>query len=208
MAASDPWPFIHAERKALAADLGPIPDAQWDTESLCAGWTVRDVLAHMTAAARLTPPKFFGSLIGSGFSFERVQAKGIAANRGSTPAQTLENFVEIVESKRRPPGPVDTMLNETIVHAADIRRPLGIAHDIPPEWATRGADFFRGSNLIIGGKKRAAGLTFKATDTDWSAGSGPEVEGPAVSILLAISGRAAGLDDLKGEGVEALRSRM
>jgi uncharacterized protein (TIGR03083 family) len=208
MAATDPMPFIHGERKALAADLGPLTDAQWDTPSLCAGWTVRDVLAHMTAAAKLSPPKFFGSMIGSGFSFDRVQNKGIAANRGATTAQTLENFVSILDSKKRPPGPVDTMLNETIVHSSDIRRALGIAHEFPPEWVTRGADFFRGSNLIIGGKKRSAGLTFNATDSDWSAGSGPEVTGPAIDILLAISGRPAGLENLSGEGLETLKSRI
>jgi hypothetical protein len=61
---------------------------------------------------------------------------------------------------------------------------------------------------VIGGKKRVAGLTLRATDTDWSAGEGPEVRGPAIAILLAISGRAAGLDDLAGEGVETLRPRM
>jgi uncharacterized protein (TIGR03083 family) len=99
------------------------------------------------------------------------------------------------------------MLAETIVHSEDIRRPLGIAHEYDPEWVTRAADFYRGSNLIIGGKKRAAGLTFRATDTDWTSGSGPEVSGPAISLLLAISGRQSALDDLSGDGVETLRSR-
>jgi uncharacterized protein (TIGR03083 family) len=208
MATSDPWPFIHSERKALAADLGSVSDKQWSTPSLCDGWSVRDVLAHMTAAAKITPPKFFGSLIASGFRFEGVQNKGIAAERGADGAETLARFTEVVDSTRKPPGPVDTALNEVIVHAEDIRRPLGIAHDYPSEWVTRGADFYRGSNLIIGGKKRAAGLTFRATDADWSAGSGPEVAGPAVSILLAIGGRKESLADLSGGGVETLKSRM
>jgi uncharacterized protein (TIGR03083 family) len=207
MAKQDPWPFIHSERKALAAELDGLTEQQWDTPSLCAGWSVRDVLAHMTAAAKITPPKFFGSLIASGFRFEGVQAKGIAAERGASGAETRARFGEVLTSTRKPPGPVDTALNEVIVHAEDIRRPLGIKHDYPSEWVTRGADFYRGSNLIIGAKKRSAGLTLKATDADWSAGSGPEVAGPALSILLAISGRPAALDDLSGDGVETLRSR-
>jgi uncharacterized protein (TIGR03083 family) len=162
----------------------------------------------MTAAAKITPPKFFGSFIASGFQFEGVQRKGIAAERGTDGADTLRRFTEVIDSTKKPPGPVDTALNEVIVHSHDIRRPLGIAHEYPSEWVTRGADFYRGSNLIIGGKKRAGGLTFRATDADWSAGSGPEVAGPAASLLLAIGGRKAALDDLSGEGLEILRSRM
>jgi len=50
----DTWPTIHAERRALAADLRTVTGDQWDTPSLCSKWTVRDVLAHMTSAATLT----------------------------------------------------------------------------------------------------------------------------------------------------------
>ena len=68
-------------------------------------------------------------------------------------------------------------------------------------------EFYAGSNVLIGGKRRVAGLTLRATDTDWSHGSGPLVEGPAVSLMLATTGRRAALEDLRGPGVETLRSR-
>jgi hypothetical protein len=68
--------------------------------------------------------------------------------------------------------------------------------------------FYRGSNLLIGGKKRAAGLTLRATDADWSAGSGPEVTGPVVSLMMAIVGRQAAVDELSGDGVATLRQRF
>jgi uncharacterized protein (TIGR03083 family) len=208
MARPSPWPTIHAERKALASDLEGLTDEQWSTPSLCGGWSVRQVLAHMTATASMSPPKFFAKLIGSGFRFNAMVDKGIAANCEGTPADTLARFKARIDSRGAPPGPVDTWLGETIVHAEDIRRPLGISHAYPVDAATRVADFYRRSNLIIGGKRRVAGLTLRASDADWSAGSGPEVVGPAASIVLAISGRSAGLDDLSGEGVETLRQRM
>ncbi|MGI8675305.1 MAG: maleylpyruvate isomerase family mycothiol-dependent enzyme, partial [Nocardioidaceae bacterium] len=107
-----------------------------------------------------------------------------------------------------PPGPSDTMLGETIVHAEDIRRPLGIAHAYPVDAVTRVADFYASSNLMIGGKKRIAGLRLRADDADWSHGEGPEVSGPALSLLMAISGRKAVLTDLSGPGVDTLRSRI
>ena len=205
--ASDVWPTIHAERKALAADLDGLTATDWDTESLCDGWTVRDVVAHMTAAAQLNGPKFFGRLIGSGFSFEKVQAKGIAAQRGASPADTLANFKAQIDSTGRPPGPIDTMLGETIVHSEDIRRPLGVQHTYPTDAVVRVAGFLKGSNLIIGTKKRIAGLQLQATDVEWSTGDGPTVEGQILDLLMAMTGRKAALDSLTGDGVATLRSR-
>jgi uncharacterized protein (TIGR03083 family) len=201
------WPVVHSERKALATDLAAIGAEQWAAPSLCSGWTVRDVLAHMTAAAKITPPSFFGTMLASGFSFQAVQQKGIAAERGSSAAETLARFGAVANSVKHPPGPVDTMLGETIVHAEDIRQALGIEHEYPLEAVMRVADFYKGSNMIIGSKRRIAGLALRATDTDWSHGSGPEVAGPILSLVMAMTGRKAAAGGLSGDGVAALRSR-
>ena len=69
------------------------------------------------------------------------------------------------------------------------------------------ADFYKGSNLLIGSKNRIDGLTLRATDADWSHGTGPEVSGPILSLVMAMTGRKAADDDLTGDGVAALRSR-
>jgi uncharacterized protein (TIGR03083 family) len=203
----DIWPVIHAERKALATDLRTLSNADWATRSMCERWTVRDVLAHMTSAATLTPPAFFGKLAGSGFSFDKVQEKGVAANLGGSPGDTLAGFESVLTSVKHPPGPADTWLGETIVHSEDIRRPLGIKRAYPAEAVVRVADFYKGSNLLIGSKRRIAGLGLRATDTDWTHGSGPEVSGPVLSLVLAMTGRKAALEDLEGDGVAALRTR-
>jgi uncharacterized protein (TIGR03083 family) len=207
MASANVWPTIHAERKALAAELEGLSDAQWNTPSLCDGWTTRDVLAHMTATAKITAGSFFPKLLTSGFSFEKVQSKGIAEELGSNGADTLTRFKAAQDRTSHPPGPVDTLLGETLIHGEDIRRPLGLAHAYPMSALVESANFFKGSNLIIGTKKRIAGLSLKATDTDWSIGSGPEVSGPMLSLLMAMTGRKAVLADLSGEGVATLKSR-
>jgi uncharacterized protein (TIGR03083 family) len=204
---TDIWPAIHTERKALAADLGALAVDQWSTTSLCSTWSVRDVLAHMTATAKITPPTFFTKMLASGFSFSRMQARDITSESGASPADTLGRFEAVVTSVKHPPGPTETMLGETIIHAEDIRRPLGIRHDYPTDAVVRVADFFKGSNLIIGAKRRIAGLTLRATDTDWSHGSGPEVSGPVTALVMAMTGRQAVLDDLTGDGVDTLRQR-
>ena len=204
---TDTWPAIHAERKALAADLRARSDEDWATPSLCGDWTVRDVLAHMTSAANSTPPAFFGKLVASGFSFDKLQEKGVAAHRGATPADTLAGFEAVVTSVKHPPGPAPTWLGEVIVHSEDIRRPLGVTHAYPADAVVQVAEFYQGSNLLIGAKRRIEGLSLRATDADWSHGTGPEVAGPILSLVLAMTGRRQAIDDLTGDGVPALRAR-
>jgi uncharacterized protein (TIGR03083 family) len=209
MAGIDIWPVVHDERAALAADLtsASLGEDRWAQPSQCEGWTVRDVLAHMTATAKMTPGKFFPKMIGSGFNFDKVQEKGIAAERGASGADTLSRFQAVVGSEKKPPGPKDTVLGETIVHAEDIRRSLGLQRAYPGDALVEVADFYKNSNLIIGTKRRIDGLALRATDTDWSHGAGPEVSGPMLPLLLAMAGRKGALDELSGDGVEALRGR-
>ena len=207
MATLDVWGVVHPERSALADELSELSEQQWSTPSLCSGWTVRDVVAHMAATASITPLSFFPTLIGSGFKFERVQAKGIAEQRGADAADTLAHFRAIVTSTKRPPGPKDTILGETILHCEDVRRPLGLAHSYAPNAVVEVADFYKGSNLILGTKRRIEGLSLRATDSSWSHGSGPEVTGPMLPLLLAMTGRKAALDELSGEGLDTLRAR-
>ena len=207
MATSDPWPIIHAERRALLADLEPLTGEQWATPSMCAGWSVRDVLGHMIATAKMTPSRFFAGLVGAGFRFTTMANKDIARETSGTPADTLARFRDQLSATSHPPGPVTAMVGEAVVHGEDIRRPLGISRSYPVDVLRTVADFYKGSNLLLGSKKRIAGLTLRATDADWSTGSGPEVSGPLLSLVLVIAGRRAALDDLAGPGLATLRSR-
>lgn len=207
MAASSPWPLIHGERKALLADLQGLTDQQWDTPSWCGAWTVRQVLGHMTATAKMTPLAFFPRLIGSGFRFNAMSDKDATKESAGSPADALARFAAVVDNTTHPPGPVDSMVGESVVHPEDIRGPLGIRHTYPTEMLVRVADFYKSSNLLIGGKRRIAGLTLRATDADWVTGSGPEVSGPMLSLVLALTGRRAALSDLSGAGLATLQSR-
>lgn len=203
----DLWTVVHGERKALAADLKSLDESQWAVTSLCTDWTVRDAVAHMTATAKITPAAFFPKMLMSGFSLPRLQTKDISVERGTSTADTLARFVAVETSVKHPPGPVDSWLGETIVHSEDIRRPLGIHHDYPVEAVVQVADFYKNSNLIIGTKRRIDGLSLRATDTDWSHGTGPEVSGPMLALLMAMTGRKAAASQLSGEGVATLQAR-
>ena len=203
----DIWPVIHDQRTALAADLKGRSGEEWATPSLCGQWTVRDVLAHMTSAASLTPPAFFAKMIGSGFSFDKVQASGVAANRGSSPADTMTRFEAVLTSVKHPPGPADTWLGETIVHAEDIRRPLALRRDYPITTLTAAATYYQGSDLVIPARKRIAGLRLDASDGPFAAGAGPSVSGRTLALIMAMAGREAFCAELDGDGVATLRAR-
>jgi uncharacterized protein (TIGR03083 family) len=205
---SSPWPLIHAERAALVADLESLDEAGWATASLCPGWSVRDVLAHMTATAKTTPPKFFAKFAASGFRFNAMAAKDISREEAGTPEQGLDVFRGLTDATDHPPGPVEAMLGEAVIHSEDIRRPLGIKRDYPTVALIRVADFFKRSNLLIGAKRRISGVSLKATDAEWSTGVGPEVTGPMLSLVMAMTGRGAALDDLSGDGLGSLRGRF
>jgi uncharacterized protein (TIGR03083 family) len=199
--------LIHAERAALLADLADLPDDRWSTRSLCPDWTVHQVLGHMTATARMTPGRFVSHMAGAGFRFHTMSAKDVAAETAAGPKATLAAFRSLQGATTSPPGPTEAMLGEVVIHSQDIRRPLGITRQYPAESVVRVLDFFQGSNLLIGSKSRIDGVTLRATDADWAHGSGPEAAGPLISLAMAMTGRSAGLDDLRGPGVDTMRGR-
>ncbi|MEO6503229.1 MAG: maleylpyruvate isomerase family mycothiol-dependent enzyme [Jatrophihabitantaceae bacterium] len=201
------WPTIHAERRALADDLAGLSAQQWQTPSLSSGWSVHDVLAHLLAAAKMTPLKFIPGLAAVGFDFHKYMAKLVAAEGAGGPQATLAAFRAVQLRTSSPPAPPTTWLGEAFVHGEDIRRPLGIAHSYPLPAVTRVITYYSKLNALLGAKRRIAGLTLKATDTDFCLGSGPVVEGRAISLLMITAGRRTVLDELSGPGVRVLQER-
>jgi len=201
------WSLVHAERAALAADLGHLAGARWATPSLCDGLTVRQVLAHMTAGASLNPVRWMAGVIRCRFDFDRQVAVRLAEQMGADGAETLARFRRVVTSTTKPPVPVLAMLGETVVHGADIRRPLGIAHDRPVPTLTAVADYYQRSDLPVLSRKRVDGLRLAATDGPFAAGAGPLVSGTTLALVMAMAGRVSYYDELDGDGVPVLRER-
>lgn len=204
----DTWQMIRDERASLVGALAALPDENWGKPSLCAGWTVRDVVGHMTATAHMTPPKFFRKMAASGFDFQRMTRREIAAHTGDLGnKEMVERLRARIDARTAPPGPAPSWLGETIVHGEDIFRALGRYRDHPVRHVVAVADFYQGSNLLIGTKRRIDGVTLRAIDADWRHGSGPEASGPMIALVMAMTGRKVALDDLTGEGVAVLRER-
>lgn len=201
------WKVVHQERQMLAGELACLSEQQWNTASLCGRWNVHDVVAHLTGSAKTTRRSFWISLTHSGFNFDRATAREVATERAATPTETLERFKATITSTDTPPGPFITRLVEIVVHGEDIRRPLGMTRPAQSPKLEDAVGYFVRDQLS-GGKKRLADLELTATDEGFTIGSGETVRGPALSLLMAASGRPAGLRDLQGNGLAVLKGRM
>jgi uncharacterized protein (TIGR03083 family) len=203
------WPMVHAERAALIDFLDTIGEAQWEVPSLCDGWTVHDVLAHLVDTAKMTRLRFVGRLVSARFDFDHDNARGVARERGATPQESLQRFRDVAHRTSTPPAPLDTRLVEAVVHGEDIRRPLGASHAYAAAAVERALRLqARTTTSFGGGKQRVAGLSLVPDDAGFTIGDGPAVTGTAVSLLLAASGRSVALADLDGPGAPELARRF
>jgi uncharacterized protein (TIGR03083 family) len=199
------WAVVHEERDALIRDLQALNPHQWTTPSLCPGWDVHAVLAHLVDDAKTTRMRFVGRLIAAGFDFDRVNALGIARERSADPTQTLADFQRARSRTTSAPAPLATRWVEIFVHGEDIRRPLGIDHQYPVAEVAAALRYQAKTSVKLGGgKERLDGLRLIATDTVFDDGVGKEVRGAAIALLLAVSGRPVNAGELTGPGALSL----
>lgn len=205
---NDVWPLVHAERRALVDDLEGLDEAQWTQPSLCAGWSVHDVVAHLVDVALTTRLGFAVDMARARFDFDRQNINGLERARGATPGETLERLRGVVTRTSGPPAPMDTRIVEEVVHGEDIRRVVGLTRRYPDEAVVRALQQQTRMPASFGGAKElVARVRLRATDLDLSIGEGPEINGPALALLLAVTGRRVALDELDGPGVATLAAK-
>jgi uncharacterized protein (TIGR03083 family) len=200
------WSVVHDERAALADDLAGPDEGQWARQSLCGQWVVEEVVAHLTAAASIGTLRWFASVLGARFDLDLRSERRLAEYRGATPAEILERFRQVLTSTTAASGHTAAWLGEVIVHAQDIRRPLGIPRTPSVEAATEVGRCYAGRDFTVASRSAIEGLRLEATDGPFAAGSGPLVRGTTVALNVAMASRRD-CDDLTSLGVTALRSR-
>jgi uncharacterized protein (TIGR03083 family) len=204
---TDIWPLIHAERAALADDLATLSDQQWKHTTLATEWTVEEVVAHLAAAATTGRWAWLKSIVGAGFNPAVHNNRRLAEHLGATPAETLANFREVIGSTTAPTNNLAAWLGEVVIHGEDIREPLGLRRAYPPEVLVVLLEFYESSNFTVPSKARARGLTLVATDLDRWVGSGPEVRGTALDLIMAMAGRPVPVERLSGPGAPDFDAR-
>jgi uncharacterized protein (TIGR03083 family) len=199
------WRVITESRLGLAALLERLTEAEWETPSLCAGWRVRDVAAHVAMAPQVPG---IASMIADGVrargSFHRLNHDVAVRHAGSRSPADLVTELRAHAASRRLPAVTNyrNILFDVLVHAQDIAIPLGHDLAMPREAAVAGATRVWTMGWPFSARRRLGGLRLVATDADWSVGQGAEVRGPIDALLLLLTGRAAAASRrLTGPGV-------
>jgi uncharacterized protein (TIGR03083 family) len=202
------WRAIDAERAGVADLLDDLTPSDWETPSLCAGWRVRDVAAHLTLAETGVRTAVV-DLIRARGSFDQM-VHDTAVRRAALPtAEFAPRLRAMAGSRRTAPllTPLEPLL-DVLIHGQDIARPLGRSRPMPLAATTASATRVWQLGRPFFARRRLRGIRLTATDADWSRGDGPLVEGPISALLLLLSGRSAALPELGGEGLAELTARQ
>lgn len=207
--------MIRTERLALIDFLETLGPDDWAVPSLCAGWSVQDVAAHLASASAIGVGELLAVSARAGLRPNRVNVENARRWSARGPRVIIDQLRRNAEEGRRPLGTTKMMtLADSLCHADDIRYPLGRTAPLAPEPFALVADLLAGQRwpltLMVGGQARTVvkGLRLVADDLDWTHGDGPEVHGAAESWLRMLAGRRVADDELTGPGAATLYARM
>ena len=204
------WRVITDQRLGLARLLEGLSDDEWEQPSLCAGWRVRDVAAHVSLVALPpSPGTLLVDLIRAYGSFHQLNTNASLRRAERAPEQLSADLRDHAGSRNVPiVSDQRNVLFDILVHAQDIAIPLGVDLPMPVDAAAAGATRVWSMGWPFWARRRLGGLRLIATDTDWSAGAGAELRGPIRMLLLLLTGRTTtALPHLSGPGANMISER-
>ena len=186
----DLMPTISAERRAFADVLEGLAEADWNAPSLCSGWRVREVVAHMTMPFRYSAPRFLAELARSRGNFARM-ADRVARRDAQAPIGTLlDGWRTNVGHPWKPPGGGAVgALTHDVVHGLDITVPLGIEHPVSEQALRVVLDNATTPMSLKHFDRDLTGVRLEADDLDWAFGDGDPVHGRACHLLMVLMDR-------------------
>ncbi|WP_051022279.1 maleylpyruvate isomerase family mycothiol-dependent enzyme [Nocardia pneumoniae] len=205
MTTDEMWRAVATERASLVELLETLSENDWNHASLCEGWRVRDVVAHIVLSARPSIAWILVNVIRARGNLDRaIRDTAIRLADRATTTQLLAALRDSIGARSTPIGTTAAdRLMDLLVHGQDIAVPLGITRAMPVAAARSAlervwtADTFRS-------RAKFAGYHLVATDAGWDAGAGLAVEGPVASLLLLVAGRRVGREHLTGAGAERM----
>jgi uncharacterized protein (TIGR03083 family) len=203
------WKTTDSERLGMADFLEGLSPEEWERPSMCPGWRVRDVAAHLTLAPETDLSTVLVELVRARGSFNRM-VRDMARRKAAQPVRKLvADLRQISGSRRLAPGQsyLEPML-DILVHGQDIALALGRPREMPVPAACAAADRVWSLGFPFWARRRLRGFRLAAIDVCWERGAGAPIEGPIDAILLLLTGRPASLPRLTGVGVAELTRRM
>ncbi|HWE68593.1 MAG TPA: maleylpyruvate isomerase family mycothiol-dependent enzyme [Acidimicrobiales bacterium] len=181
---------IGAERRALAEALAGLPAAAWDTPSLCAGWRVREVVAHMTMPFRYSTARFIREMVRDRGRFNRMADRCARRDAAGPPEELLMSLANNADHPWKPPGGgFEGALVHDVIHSLDVMVPLGLERRVPADRIRLVLQAVTRPKTLKHFGADLAGSELRADDLDWSFGSGRLVVGSAQDLALILSGR-------------------
>ncbi len=204
----DVMAMARAERKELADLLDTLTPQQWEHPTLCSRWTVREVVAHLVSYEEHGRSDLLRRLLRARLRPGRLNDAALDDYRDRSP----EQLVAFLPDHLTPQGTTASMggrvgLVDALVHAQDIRRPLGLPREVPADRLAVCLPFAVTAPPLRG-FWHGRGVRLVATDLGWSTGRGPEARGPGEAVLMVLAGRAGVARYLTGPGAELLHRRF
>ena len=191
---------IAAERGELAGVLAGLTPEQWDAPSLCEGWRVREVAAHIVMAFRYSTWQVLSGMVMARGSFNRMADRAARSDAESlSPEELTAVLKENVDHPWKPPGGgYEGALSHDLIHGLDITVALGLDRAVPADRLRFVLDGVNPRQVKYFGVD-LAGITLQADDLDWSYGTGTPLTGSAQDLLLVLCGRKLPAGHLHGE---------
>lgn len=190
---------VRAERSELAEVFAGLTPAQWDAPSLCAGWRVREVLAHTTMPFRLGTGAFVWEMVRAGGRFQRMADRVARRDAARMPAEALVRALRdnVAHPWSPPGGGAAGALAHEVIHGLDSTVALGLDRRVPPERLRIVLDSMR-PRTVAYFRADLTGVALRATDLDWAHGTGEPLRGLAQDLLLVVCGRRLPPGHLEG----------
>ncbi len=188
------WATVAVERVALSDLLEVVAPEAWDAPSLCGGWRVREVVAHLVLLAEARSR--LGFMLQNAVADPRPNRGNDKLARRLTSTATRDELVDRLRRAKDgrfvvPGMPPDVALGEVLAHRADIAEAAALpAH--PADEALRTALEAELKLWFAFGVSRSMRKhRFVATDGDWSVGpdDGPLIEATGEELLRIVTGR-------------------
>ncbi len=200
---------IAAERMDLADLLRSLPARDWDVPTLCAGWRVREVVAHVTMPFRYSAARFAAELARSGGRFNAMADR---CARRDAAVLSAADLVAVLRDNasypwKPPGGGLVGALTHDVIHGLDWTVPLGIGRLVPQQRLMLVLRSIGDARVFGHFGTDLDGIELHADDIDWSLGSGQRVSGAAQDLALVICGRKLPVGRLSGPGADQFTAR-
>ena len=205
--------MLAAHRRQLTDLLAALSPADWDRPSLCAGWRVREVTAHILMPLRYRPARFLAELARAGGNFDRMANRAARRDGAVPPPELVAALREREHTVWKPPGGEPSAgLTHDVVHGQDIAVALGLDLPVPEDTMRVVLATFTPGLIRKHFGVDLAGTELRADDIDWSFGSGSSggpggsggsgqvLSGSASDLALVLCGRALPAGRLPGAG--------